>query len=173
MKLISFTARCQETDIYDQYKKYNTRCFDLRVKFDSDRLIVAHGIIEYPITKEQLLEDLEWLNFNGDVSIRILHEVRRKKDHTEENINRFVKLCDELVKEFPKLKFWCGKNLYNWENDYTFDYDPSCEEKYSSVCKPRWIDDWYPRWFAKRRNKEIREEGTDKDILLIDFVNMG
>jgi hypothetical protein len=172
MKLISFTARCQETDIYCQYTMYNTRCFDLRVRFNGSKLIIAHGIIEYGINKEQLLEHLKWLNDKGDVSVRILHEVRTKNEHTDENINKFANFCYELIRMFPKLKFWCGKNLYNWENDYTFDYDPSCEEKYSSVCNPKIIDDWYPKWFANRNNKEIKEIGTDKNILLIDFVDI-
>ena len=41
------------------------------------------------------------------------------------------------------------------------------------MCDPRLIDDWYPRLFAKVNNKEIVKKGTDKDILLIDFVNYG
>ncbi len=173
MKLIGFTAKCQEANIYEQYTTYNTKCFDLRVKFDKKgNLIIAHGLIEYDIDKEQLLNDLKWLNDKGDVSIRILHEVRNKRSYTKENINKFVKLCNELINKFSNLKFWCGKNLYNWENDYTFKYSPSCEEKYSSVCSPKLIDDWYPKWFAKRKNNEIKKLGTDKDILLIDFVNI-
>ena len=63
--------------------------------------------------------------------------------------------------------------MYNWENDYEFPYKPSCEEKYSSVCPPKILDDWWPRWFAKFNNKRIIKEGTDKDILLIDFINYG
>ena len=37
--------------------------------------------------------------------------------------------------------------------------------------KPRIIDDWYPRIYAKLNNKRNIKLGTDKDILLIDFVN--
>ena len=173
MKLLAFTAKCQSYDIKTQYEKYNVRCFDLRVRFNKDKLIIAHGMIEYNISEEKLLNDLEYLNSKRDVCIRILHEVRTKEQYTEESINNFVDFIVKLQCKFLNIKFWCGRNLYNWEYDYEFPYKPSCEEKYSSVCSPKLIDDWYPRIFAKRNNKQILKEGTDKDILLIDFVNYG
>ena len=73
---------------------------------------------------------------------------------------------------YPNIIWWCGRNLYNWEFDYDFGTEPSCHEDYSSVSKPKLIDDWWPWLYAKRKNKEILEKGTDKEILLIDFVNI-
>ena len=172
MKLIAFTAKCQDDEIGKQYATDGVRCFDLRVRFDGSKIIVAHGIIEYDITEDKLYKDLEWLDGCEDVYVRVLHEARNKKQYTTENVNSFKDFCSYLEKRYKNIKFWCGKNLYNWTNDYTFGYDPSCEEKYASVCPPKLIDDWYPRWFASRNNHEILEEGTDKDILLIDFVNI-
>jgi len=172
MRLISFTAQCQEDDIFIQYSLHNTRCFDLRVRFKGDELVVAHGIIEYDIDKETLLDCLSWLNLKGDTYVRLIHEVRREKDYTQDNIDRFRKFAKEIDDRYDNIKFWCGKNLYNWECDYFFPNYPSCEEKYASVCNPKLIDDWYPRWFASRNNDKIKKEGTDKDILLIDFVNI-
>ena len=144
------------------------------IKFDKNgNLIVAHGIIEYDIDKKELFGYLEWLNEKNDVCVRVLHEARNKRQYTEESVEKFVELCKELENKFTNIRFWCGKSIYNWEhNDYEFDYQPSCEEKYASVCPPKWIDDWYPKWFAKHHNKEIKEKGTDKDILLIDFVDL-
>ena len=53
MKLISFTAKCQDYHIYDQYYRYGVRCFDLRVRFNSDgKAIISHGIIEYDFDEE-------------------------------------------------------------------------------------------------------------------------
>lgn len=174
MKLISFTAKCQDLSIKQQY--YNkVRCFDLRIKFDKKgNLCIAHGLIIYKYDESDLFKDLEWLNMqHQQVYIRILHEVRNKKEYTEKSIENFVNAIITMQCKFPRLKFWCGKNLYNWKNDYEFLYKPSCEEKYSSVCSPKIIDDWYPRYFAKKNNKKILNKGTDKDILLIDFVNYG
>ena len=174
MKLLAFTARCQECSIKDQYEKYGTRCFDLRVKFNGDgNTIIAHGCIEYEITEEQLMNDLGWLNAKGDVYVRVLHEARTKEYYSELTREMFVWFCDHLEETFTNIKFWCGRNMYNWKVDYVFSYDPSCEEKYSSVCPPKWIDDWYPKLYASVMNKRNKEKGTDKDILLIDFVDIG
>jgi hypothetical protein len=174
MKLISFTAKCQSLNIKKQYE-LGVRCFDLRIKFTKDGFLrVAHGIIEYNYSSISLASDLEWLNNQSDqVYIRILHEVRSEKEYTKESVDYFVDQIISYQCNFTNLKFWCGRNLYNWKCDYEFPYKPSCEEKYASVCSPKLIDDWYPRLFAYLNNKKIIKEGTDKDILLIDFVNYG
>ena len=174
MKLIAFTARCQNIDIKTQYE-LGVRCFDLRIRFDKDcNTVFAHGIIEYNIDADKVYDDLKWLDNKGDCYVRVIHEARNRPQYSNESISNFQYTCKELQCSFTNIKFWCGKSIYNWEhNDYEFDYQPSCEEKYASVCAPKLIDDWYPRWFAKHHNKEIKEEGTEKDILLIDFVNIG
>ncbi len=171
MKLIKFTAKCQSLNIKEQYK-LGVRCFDLRVRFNKDKIAkIYHGIIEYNYSPIELYEDLSWLNKQSDkVYIRILHEIRNKKNYTIDSINSFIDFIELVKFRFPKLIFWCGRNLYNWEKDYDFGEDPTCDEKYASVCSPKLIDDWIPWWFAFRNNKKIVKEGTDKDILLIDFV---
>lgn len=168
----AFMAKCQKYDIRTQYEKYNVRCFDLRVLFKKGQFIVAHGFFEYKCTLEDIERDLDWLNKKGDVYVRILHEVRRKKQYTSENIGLFKNICEFFSKSYKNIKFWCGRNLYNWEVDYQFDNEPTCHEDYSSVSKPKYIDDWFPYIYAKINNKKIKEKGTDKDILLIDFVNL-
>ena len=77
-----------------------------------------------------------------------------------------------LEKTFPHIRFYGGRNLYNYENDYNFGYEPSEEGVYSSVQDPKIIDDWFPWIFAKINNKKTFKKGTDKDILAIDFVNI-
>jgi len=175
MKLLAFTAKCQSKNIVQQYTYYNVRCFDLRVRFDKENNpIIAHGIIEYNISEKDLFESLEYLNLKGDVYVRILHEVRTKKQYTEESIENFVDFIIKLQCRFSNIKFWCGRNLYNWNKDYKFpEPELTCSESYSSVCSPKIIDDWWPWLFAIRNNKKFFKEGTDKDILLIDFVNYG
>lgn len=168
-----FTARCQDLSIIEQYN-LGVRCFDLRVRFNKKgELLVCHGFIKYNIDKEGLYSDLEWLSDKKDVYIRLLHEARNKKQYNSLSIKKFREFCKDVLNKFPNIKFWNGINLYNWTYDFAFYHNPSCEEKYSSVCDPRLIDDWYPRLFAKVNNKEIVKKGTDKDILLIDFVNYG
>lgn len=173
LKPLAFTARCQNVDIKTQYEKYGVRCFDLRVRFTpTDGLIIAHGIIEYKYNYYNLIDDLAYLDSKGDCCIRVLHETRNKKQYTVYSKNSFIDFCDYIKRTFNRIKFWCGRNLYNWEVDYDFEYKPECEENYSSVKAPKLIDDWWPWLYAKRHNKEIIEKGTDKDILLMDFVNL-
>lgn len=169
MKPFRFVAQCQDLDIKTQYER-GVRCFDLRLQYDGDTLRVVHGFMIHKITCAELLEDLEWLNERGDVYIRVLHDARTKKLHNDTAIKNFQNDCAAFEQLYPNIKFWCGKNLYNWETDYEFKNNPSCEERYSSVASPK-IDDLYPRYYAKKNTKVIYEKGTDKDILLLDFVN--
>lgn len=173
MKLLKFTAKCQSKSISEQYTKYGVRCFDLRIRESLDGYPrICHGIIEYDIEFDDILYYLDYLNSKGDCYVRVIHEVRNKKDYVYRNVYWFAMLCNIFESRFPRIKFWCGRNLYNWEKDYNFKEEPSCEEKYSSVCPPNLIDDWWPWFYAKFHNKKIRKEGTDKEILLIDYVNL-
>ena len=49
--------------------------------------------------------------------------------------------------------------------------DPTCEELYASVCPPCFDDVW-PWLFAWLNNSYIRLQGTDKEVLLIDLVDI-
>lgn len=171
MKLISFTAKCQDLNISSQYN-LGVRCFDLRIRFNNDySLIVAHGIIEYNITREDILSYLEVLNSRKDIIVRVIHEVRTKRSYSPLRIKQFREFCSYLENNYKNIKFCGGRNLYDWSCDYKFKYIPSIKEIHSSVCSPLWIDDWYPRFFAKRNNKNIVKSEIKENILLIDFVN--
>ena len=75
------------------------------------------------------------------------------------------------MKEYPRIRFFCGRNLFNWQKDYDFGDDPECEERYASVTPPKLLA-WWPWLFSRRYNHSIREKGTEKEILLIDFVEL-
>lgn len=174
MKLLAFTAKCQSVDLNSQYEKYNVRCFDLRVRFDDNGIKVVHGSIEYKYSYNELMDDLKYLNSKEDCYIRLIHDARTKNKYTEFSEKSFIEFCANVEQTFKNIKFWCGRNLYNWNIDYEFTkQEPTCSETYSSVCSPKIIDDWWPWLFAIRNNKKFFKEGTDKDILLIDFVNYG
>lgn len=176
MNLIKFTARCQDVDIFKQYNNYNVRCFDLHIRFSRENgFEVVHGKIVYDTSYSQILNWLALLNTKQEkIYVRILHDVRNEKTFKESDKELFKIVCSTFESNYSNIIFWCGRNLYNWEYDYHFKgEEPSCEEKYSSVRKPKLLDDWYPRLYAKLNNKAILKEGTDKDILLIDFVNYG
>lgn len=171
LKPFSFMARCQNVDIKTQYEQYGVRCFDLRIRFNKEGdLQIAHGYFVFDIDLPQLYKDLNYLNSKGDCYVRILYEVRNKKQYVHKEL--FKTYCRLFEGIYSNIKFWCGRNLYNWEVDYEFKENPSCLELYSSVCAPKLIDDWYPKIYALKNNKKNIEKGTDRKILLIDFVNI-
>ena len=172
LRPFAFMARCQSKDIFEQYEKYGVRCFDLRVKIKKNgEVVVAHGELAYKITRDELMKHLKFIN-DKECIVRVFHEVRRSGQYTEDAVSRFKEFCSELEVRFPKIKFYGGRNLYNWGIDYKFEYNPSEDSIYSSVMNPKWIDDWFPWIYAKLNNRKILANGTDKDILAIDFVNI-
>ena len=180
MKPLAFMARCQAVDIKTQYE-LGVRCFDLRLFFDKDHICtgdgeqvmyVAHGIFRYEITSDELEDHLRWLNEKGDCYVRVLHEVRTKSQYTKMTSIAFRMMCSFYRDKYTNIRFWNGRNLYNEEKDYDFGDDPSNDGKYASVCSPRLIDDWWPWLYARLHNRKIRKEGTDKEILLIDYVDI-
>ena len=172
MKLIKFTAKCQRTNIIEQYLVYDVRYFDLRVRFDKCNLQVVHGKIIYDISEEELYKQLRFLNNNEDCVVRVILDIRDKDKVTSSSIYSFNHFCDYLVTKYKDITFVCGECLATKEVIYDFKQSVSCEEKYASVCKPKLIDDWYPLWYAKRNNHKNIQKGTDKDYLMLDFVDI-
>ena len=171
---LRFTAKCQSKSIAEQYYKYGVRSFDLRVRFNKDNeFVVAHGMMVYDCTKDDILKDLAFINNVGGCSVRILHEVRNSKQYTKSSLLKFREFCEEIKEKFENIVFYCGRNLFNWEEDYYFDYHPTELAKYSSVCPPKILDDWFPWIYARFHNKKTFMEGTDAEILAVDFVNIG
>ena len=172
MNLFKFVSQCQDYDIQTQYEEYGVRCFDLRVKYDKyGNTIFAHGKFVYDYNIEQMSRDLYYLNTKNDCYVRVLHEARNDKEYNVQNATRFRSFCNAIETTLPNIKFWCGRNLFNWDVDYEFKNHPTCKEMYASVELPKLIDDWIPRLYAFFHNKKNIRKGTSSDILLVDFVN--
>ncbi len=171
-RFLNFTCKCQSKDIYEQYEYYNVKAFDLRVRFDKyGQLIICHNLLDYIYDLDHLWEDLHYLNSMHDVSIKVTLDVRYKKRYNEKNIDCFKRFCEKLELSFEHIKFFGGDNLYNGENIYDFKYKPDCVGCFASSKTP-YIDDLWPWLFSKLYNKKIKKDGSDKDILFIDFVNI-
>jgi len=173
MKPITFTAKCQKDDVIWQYLAHGVRCFDLRIRFEEGYIVIAHGLVEYRTGMVQLNAQLYWLHCKGDCIVRVIHEVRNKRQYNKSSVDCFCRFCSHIENKFNRIHFWCGRNLYNWERDYTFNGDePTCEEKYGSVSNHKWLYAWWPWLYARLHNKNLRAKETDKEILLIDYVNI-
>ena len=175
MKPISFTARCQRRSIKEQYIKYNVRCFDLRIRFSKEELpVICHGIVEYKYSYEELLEDLKWLQSKGDVIVRLLLELRsvKKKDWSKQKqlFNTFYNTILKIF--FPNIEFIKGRSLPDWDKVIKGIKEGNEVEDYASVSNPKYIDDWIPILYASINNKKALKKNIDKEILLIDFVDI-
>ena len=168
---LRFTARCQDVSISSQYDDYGVRCFDLRVKFKDGYPVIVHSIMEYDYYTEELYRDLQWLDSKKDAAVRVILDIRNKDSYTSEQKALFVDFCYDLETKFPHIKFWNGEGLYDRVVLYKFKYNPSCEEKYSSVSSPKLLDDWFPRIYARLNNHKLLNESSTKDYLMVDFVN--
>ena len=173
LRPLAWMAKCQRVPIATQYDVFGVRCFDLRVRFSRDgHLRVAHGLCEYDITDNRLFDDLNYLNAKGDCLVRVLHEVRTKRAHTEERVRKFRRLMSAMEGRYVAIRFWCGRNLATWEVDYQFyEPDPSCAERYGSVCQ-RWMG-WWPWLWAWRHNAEAKARKYAEQVLLVDYVDIG
>jgi hypothetical protein len=167
-----FIAKCQSKSIIEQYFDYDVRVFDLRIRFDKEgNPVVAHGLFVFDIDYKKLCEDLDFLN-GKKCTVRILHEVRTKRQYIEESVTRFRIFCSTLEYKYPNITFYGGRNLYNWKIDYEFGKEPTEESFYSSVRKPYLVDDWWPWLYARFNNKKVLKKDVNAEILAIDFVNI-
>lgn len=174
MRLIAFAARCQRVNIREQYLKYGVRCFDLRIRLDGDDImIVAHGPVEYVMMSEGVWDDLKWLDEKGDCYVRVLHEARTLKQYTVASVKAFHNMCANFVDAYQHIQFWCGRCVSTWDVNYDFGDEPTCEETYGSVVQgKKWLYGWWPWLYAVTHNKRIKARSTEKDILLIDFIDI-
>ena len=168
MKLIKFTGKCQEVSIKDQYEKYGIRMFDLRITFDGGQPVFAHGIFQF---KPDVFETLKWIESHPGLYVRIiLEENNEVKGIADEE--KFINFCKVIEDAFPNTIFFGGQRKYDWNVIYNFKNQyPSIDDKYSSTTGTK-MDDLYPKYYAKNNNAKNIANGTDKDWMLIDFVNI-
>lgn len=187
MRPFHFIGKCQSKTIKQQYNDYGVKLFDLRMRWHDDLWYIAHGSMIFDITVAEAMADLELLyhderswNANpGKVYVRVLLEYNG--DVSAGIKEKFKTRCAQLVTDYPQFTFLCGKLKSTWETLYDFGNDLSIEEKYSSVTSLfnsgskllKVVDDWYPRLYAKLNNADIYKEGTEKECLLIDFIEIG
>ena len=179
-------AKCQGVSYKEQYEKYGVRVFDLRVWFDEDtkELEVRHGVMAFKLSEDGIKEFISYLNEKGDCHLRVILEedaVNKKSVYASANECLFSAFCEELENEFENVHFFGGNRKYDWKVMYDFKGDDvELDDKYSSTTSlfksnKRWlaiIDDLCPWIYAKLHNKENIKNGTDKECLFIDFVEM-
>lgn len=182
-----FIAKCQSKTIKEQYNDYNVRVFDLRVKWDKNSLVwrLAHGVITFDMLAMTALDELAtYCQGNKSINVRVILEYN--KTPNEDIQDKFKVFCDEIAYMFPMFNFFCGilkstgEILYDFkqtELSLTLSYSSttslfniSQSSKYYNILKV--LDDWWPWIYAKLYNKKHYSEGTTRDCLFLDFVNI-
>lgn len=183
MRPFQFIARCQEIDVERQYIEYGVRVFDLRVSFDKKgNIVICHGLMKYDADVFEELNKLNNLSAGNiayeqyeskpedKVWCRVLLETSHPSKEEKEMFKQFCQLIEQM---YPDILFFGGFLKKPWANPvYNFGNKISLDDNYSSVKSPKFIDDWYPKWYAEHYNKYIYAAGTDKDCLFTDFVNI-
>ena len=179
LRPFAFIAKCQNKTIEKQLE-HGARCFDLRVRMNSEgELEVAHNAFVYIKGIQQLDEILRRMSKNtppGErIYIRVLHEVRnveQEKYSSKEDFETICILLQYLQEELTNIRFFGGQRTMDWRQDFVFPQENEMQyvEKHASVDWPKWFH-WWPWLYAKFYNKHIIEEYKDKNIILFyDFL---
>lgn len=139
---------------------------DLRVAIRNNKPYFAHGSMLY---KEDVIKVLDYINSIGKpIYIRLIHET--SMINKEGNPSLFIELCKEWELKYKNLMFFEGRRKSDWKQLYKFKtVAPSVEQKVSSMTGTI-LDDWCPWLYARFMNKKNLKKGTNKDYLLLDFI---
>ena len=163
-------AQCQSIDYKQQYD-LGVRYFDMRVKYNKEgKPEFSHGLLTYKCDVESVFK---WLNSKKeDIQIRLLLELSKSSADDERQLDLFVEDCARWEDIYRNLKFHNGRRKYDWKVVYDFNNpEPSIDQKVSSMLGKKW-DDIFPFVWSYMYNKKFIEEGTDKEYLLLDFVQV-
>lgn len=169
-KPFHFMSRCQRVSIQEQYEKHNARYFDLRVTFYKGEWRFAHGKTIFKSCTQDLDDVFRFLNKKGDAVVRLVLETN-KRDKTLET--RFQTLCYGLTRDNPKVTCIGGYTKADWSTLFT-SVIPKPIYIYEAVSSTTGniLDDWCPFIYAKRYNKDNYAQGTAKDFLVLDFIDI-
>lgn len=172
LKPFHFMAKCQTKTIQEQYEA-GVRMFDMRIKFNEKewKWEFAHGYMVFKC--DDIEEVFDWLDKqNGSqVYIRLLLEYNRPVKNIDDISELFKWYSILLCNKFLNLEFFEFRRKYDWKQLNSFEgmAEPDIHQATSSTTG-NILDDWFPALFAKTFNKNILEQGTTHDWLLMDFI---
>lgn len=164
-------AACQEKGIWQQWAE-GIRCFDIRVQLSKDGVWeLAHGLYRM---KGNIYDILYMFKNRAETCreqwyIRIILEEVTASDAEAERFRLFCEKCDSLS---SRLTFFGGNRKCDWEQIYSFKYQPKVWQPVSSMAKDaRWYEKVLPKLYAKRMNEHNKSNIPDGyDIVLFDFI---
>ena len=176
MYLISWTAKCQSKSLTTQFIE-GVRYFDIRVKYENNSWVLAHGLIEYKTDINEIISHLNDLAaYTGErVYVRFLLEYNKIPDDFATKIIKLQEYVKWARSSYHCLTYHCV--MLKWNEHVTDKFiDLEVKHTYSSILGWKRFF-WIPYWYAKFHNKKFREDNKEilesKDrVLLMDFVNI-
>lgn len=176
LRPFAFVARCQSKSLQEQFGE-GVRIFDLRLRREKDgEWVIAHNAFVYA-RGIKILHALEWLDEAAresdlPVYVRVLHEVRNKRQEKYSSAIGFNELCDWLNRTYRNIRFFGGQRVMDWRQDYVFppQNEIAYTELHASMRWPKWLH-WWPWLYARLYNERNEREYADKDmVVFMDFV---
>lgn len=172
MKFISFAARCQSKTFIEQYNA-GVRIFDVRIKWeennkDPNHWVFAHGLVSF---KSDIKELFNFLESKGDTKVRLILEYNKPPKNEREIVEKFTEDCFHLKYAYPHIKFFEFRCKWNWNRVVFTEYNPIIDQQVGSMVQPiSLLGKIWPWAWTKLHNKNILKNGTDSEILFIDFI---
>lgn len=179
LRPFAFVARCQSETLTEQVAA-GIRVFDLRIRQDKNgEWIIAHNAFIYTRGLDAIEYMLGWLDGKAReggylVRVRVLHEVRNRRQARQSSSVAFNGLCDVMCHKYHHILFFGGQRTMDWQQDYVFPTvgDIDYIERHASVRWPKLLH-WWPWLYARLHNEEIEEEYQEKpDVVFMDFLNL-
>lgn len=173
MRLIRFTARCQNLTIEEQYD-YGVRYFDIRARLKNDTLIAAHGVVSFNLS---IADALNFLNQKNDAIVRIVFE-----DNVTESFIRTQ--ADNHTSSYPNILFhqFIRKNDWWVLSTDKNNLNLSVDDYFKNFRGYKFIP--IPRNYVKKYNSEkkkytygnleqcTKNENNSFTIDMFDFVEL-
>lgn len=173
LRPFKFMAKCQRVSIEEQYEKYGVKLFDIRVKWNTktQNWDFAHGAMRFKgKTPDEVFEYLNALNDN--IHVRLILEYNKPPKDAETISNMFSTQASKWIEEYKNITFGGFNRKYDWKQLLNAkDFTVNMEQATASTTGKIW-DDWFPWLYAYLYNKDIIRIGSDKEWLLIDFVDI-
>lgn len=175
LRPFTFVARCQSKTLQEQFGE-GVRIFDLRLRREKNgEWVIAHNAFVYA-RGIKILHALEWLDevareSDLPVCVRLLHEVRNRRQERYSSSIEFNMMCDWLNRTCHNIRFFGGQRVMDWRQDYVFPPQNEIEytELHASMRWPKYLH-WWPWLYAHLHNDEIEKEYQDKpDVVFMDF----
>lgn len=162
MKIFKSIYQCQNIAFWQQID-LGVKYFDIRISFDKfGQPEFRHGFVAF---KGDVLTLFKLLNEENNIICRIVLE--RVTDDIDYDL--FRALCKTIQEQYSNITFTCGEYKKTKEVIYDFENHIPATEMYGSV-RGKGLEKIFPKLYAKRYNKELKEQYIDKGYLMIDFV---